>query len=108
MGQMHSIYNPNLHANWCTTNIRTTFIFSFFWQGIFWKFELHRGGQKLIIPVRKSYPFSYSFWQVMFAWHCNLLVFVSSVMDMILCFLNANFSYLYNSEKDIKLIKKKY
>jgi hypothetical protein len=27
-------------------------------------------------------------------------------MDMILCFLNANFSYLYNSEKDIKLIKK--
>ncbi|KAG6780641.1 hypothetical protein POTOM_013508 [Populus tomentosa] len=30
-------------------------------QGIFWKFELHRGGQKLIIPVRKSYPFSYSF-----------------------------------------------
>lgn len=37
-------------------------------QGIFWKFELHRGGQKLIIPVRifslfllfhfKMHPFS--------------------------------------------------
>ena len=26
--------------------------FVLFLQGIFWRFELHRGGQKLIIPVR--------------------------------------------------------
>ena len=48
----------------------------FFSQGIFWKFELHRGGQKLIVPVSSLKLVSM----------CVILMFPAFIFSFVLLF----------------------